>query len=367
MPEQNTMGELPKLLKMMEKYNASDLHIKTGAPPIYRITGSVHRSEMEPLTLDQVKQLIFSVMTKEQIKKLEEVGDIDFSLGLSGVGRFRINVFRQRGTFSMAARRVNFNIPTIDELLLPPGIKKIPVMNEGLVIVTGITGSGKSTTLASILSVINHTRRTHIITIEDPIEYLHRDDLSFVNQREVGGDVQSFNTALRYVVRQDPDIILVGEMRDVETFEFALTASETGHLVLTTLHSSTVAQTIGRILDLFPPDRHSQIRQLLKFNLKAIISQRLLKGATKEHPRVPAVELLLATPPVRKAIEEGEDERLSELMSHNKDDGMQTYNQSLVSLVKQKLISRETALKASPNPEALEMNLKGIYIGTEKA
>jgi twitching motility protein PilT len=358
--------KMKALLEMMAKHNATDLHMKSFSPPIFRVGGLPRRMEATALPPEEVERLVRSMMTDSQQNIFTEKGTLDFAVGIAGVGRYRVNVYRQRGTASVAIRRVRFDIPTIEELHLPPGIKRLAKLRMGLCLCAGITGSGKSTTLAAILNLINQTRRCHILTLEDPIEYLYRDDKAFVNQREVGIDVDSFSTALKYMVREDPDVILIGEMRDSETLETALIASETGHLVFGTVHSGSAAQTIGRIMDFFPAHRHDQIRQLLYFVLKAVIVQQLLRGSQKEIPVVPALELMLVNPSIRKLIREGDDEKVDDVIRSSKEEGMQSMNQSLVDLVKRKLVAEQTAMECSPNPESLAMNLKGIYLGEDK-
>ncbi len=358
--------KMKALLEMMARHNATDLHLKSYSPPIFRVGGLPRRMEAEALSPDEVERLVRSMMTDHQQNTFTEKGTLDFAVGIPGTGRYRVNVYRQRGTASVAIRRVRFDIPTIEDLHLPDGIKKMAELRMGLCVCAGITGSGKSTTLAAILNLINHSRRCHILTLEDPIEYLYRDEKAFVNQREVGIDVDSFSTALKYMVREDPDVILIGEMRDPETLETALIAAETGHLVFGTVHSGSAAQTIGRIMDFFPAHRHDQIRQLLYFTLKAVMVQMLLRGAKKDIPMVPALELMLVNPPIRKLIREGEDEKIADIIRSGKNEGMQDMNQSLVDLVKRKLITEQTAMECSPNPESLAMNLKGIYLGEDK-
>ncbi|MHC4914102.1 MAG: type IV pilus twitching motility protein PilT [Planctomycetota bacterium] len=358
--------QIKKLLEMMAKHNATDLHLKSFSPPIFRIGGLPRRMESPKLPPEDVEKLVRSMMTDHQQNTFTDKGTLDFAVGIPGVGRYRVNVYRQRGTASAAIRRVRFDIPKVEELHLPEGVKKLADFRMGLCLCAGITGSGKSTTLASILNLINHTRRCHILTLEDPIEYLYRDEKAFVNQREVGIDVDSFSTALKYMVREDPDVILIGEMRDMETLETALISAETGHLVFGTVHSGSAAQTIGRVLDFFPYHRHDQIRQLLYFVLKAVMVQMLLRSSRKDISVVPALELMIVNPAIRKLIREGDDEKIMDVIRSSKHDGMQDMNQSLVSLVKQKLIAQEVALEFSPNPEALSMNLKGIYLGQDR-
>ena len=357
---------MKKLLESMAKFNATDLHLKAFSPPIFRVASLPRRVDAPPMPPEEIERLVASMMTPDQQHRFDAQGTLDFAVGIPGVGRYRVNLYRQRGSASVAIRRVRYDIPSIEELNLPPSIKKLADFPMGLSLCAGITGSGKSTTLAAILNQINTTRRCHILTLEDPIEYLYRDEKSFVNQREVGIDVDSFGTALKYMVREDPDVILIGEMRDSETLETALMSAETGHLVFGTVHSGSAAQTIGRVLDFFPSHRHDQIRQVLHFVLRAVIVQQLLPGCRKDAPMVPAVELMIVNPAIRKLIREGDDEKIPDVIRSSQNDGMQDMNQALVLLVKQKLITEDVAMENSPNPEALAMNLKGIYLGQDK-
>jgi len=275
-----------------------------------------------------------------------------------------VNVYRQRGSISMAARRVLTEIPSFEQLNLPPILSKIADYAQGLVIVSGITGSGKSTTLAAMMDHINQSRRCHIVTIEDPIEYLLTDKKAFINQREISIDVPSFKTALKHVVRQDPDVILIGEMRDEETFSAGLTAAETGHLVFGTLHSSSVSSTFGRILDFFPPAQHEAIRTSLQFNLRSIISQKLLPSIKEGVSLVPATEIMLMTPIMRKLIKDREDNKIVEAIKGGIEEGMHDFTESLKNLVLNGFVEMKEALEVAPNEEALRMALKGIRLGT---
>ncbi|MCA8924812.1 MAG: PilT/PilU family type 4a pilus ATPase [Planctomycetes bacterium] len=359
--------QLGPLLRLMGKHAASDLHLKAGNPPIFRISGKIRYLETEPLNGARIEAMLGELLTPDQAEAVQFGRDLDFAYSLSGVGRFRINAFRQRGSLSLAIRRVNTEIPTFAALNLHVGaMEHIARLRQGLVVVAGVTGSGKSTTIASLVQHINGQRRCHILTIEDPIEYLYRDAKAFVNQREVGIDVDSFAAALKSVVRQDPDIIVIGEMRDPETFETALTAAETGHLVLGTVHASTVAQTIGRITDMFPSDRENQVRSALRFNLKAIVCQRMVRGTSKEHPLVPVQEILLSTPTVQKLLAGGEDKKLEQVIRGGSEEGMQDFNRGLLNLVRDGLIDEADALAISDQPEQLQMNLKGIFLGDDK-
>lgn len=366
MPEQDDLSEVDKLMSVMGKYNASDLHLKAGSPPIYRVARVIRRMEVPPLTGDQVKKMIYDVLVPKHIADVERTGNADLAYSIPGVGRFRINVFKQRGSLSMAVRRVLTDVPTLQDLHLPDSLADLCSQDHGLIIVAGITGSGKSTTLAALVGIVNSTRRCHILTIEDPIEYLHRDEHAFVNQREVGLDVESYSVALKYMVREDPDVILIGELRDAESFEAALVASETGHLVLGAMHASTAGQSVSRVLDLFPPDRHNQIRTLLQFNLRAVLVQKLIKGATKEAPLLPAVEIMRINPTIRKFIRDREDEKIADVIQASRELGMQTMNQSLEILVQSGLITERSALEASPNPESLRMTLSGIKFQSDR-
>ncbi len=354
--------DIDRLFMLMGKANATDLHLKVGSPPILRVDRQVRRLEMQGLSGDQIRSLVMAIIPERLMPEFDREGSADFAYSVVGVGRFRVNVFKQRGSVSLAARAVRYEIPSLGSLHLPPGVKKLCTFEQGLCIVAGPTGCGKSTTLAAILDEINHTRRCHILTIEDPIEYLYRDDKAFVNQREIGIDLVSFTAGLRYALREDPDVILVGEMRDPETFEIALQASETGHLVFGTLHASSAAQSIGRMLDLFPETRHRQMRQLLAFNLRAVLVQMLLKGGTKG-TMVPAVEVMIVNAPVRKLIREDQDRSIPDVIRGASAEGMQDLTQSLHDLVKSRLVSKRTALDVAPNPEALQMLLKGIVVG----
>jgi len=355
--------EIDKLLFFMHKNNASDLHLKVGSPPIVRVDKHVRRLEMAALSGDQILALVDPIMTDRARREFEEGGSGDFAYSVAGIGRYRVNVFRQRGSVSVAARRVRYDIPDLLSLHLPPGVQQVTQFDQGLCIVAGPTGSGKSTTLAAMLDHINHTRHCHILTIEDPIEYLYRDDKSFVNQREVGLDVTNFHAGLRYALREDPDVLLVGEMRDYETFEIALQAAETGHLVFGTLHASSAAGSIGRMLDLFPTERHHQIRRLLAFNLRTVLVQRLLPGVSAAAKVVPAAELMIVNPSIKKLISVSEDQKIPDVIRGAGQEGMQDMTQSLHTLVKQKLVAERTALEVAPNPEALQMMLRGITVG----
>ncbi|MHC4252909.1 MAG: type IV pilus twitching motility protein PilT [Planctomycetota bacterium] len=354
--------EIEKLFALMAKQNASDLHLKVGSPPVLRISRKLVSLDAPALSDDQIWTLVSGIMPEKAQRRFEQGNNADFAYSIIGTGRYRVTVLRQRGCVTVVVRRVSYEIPGYDELNLPAGARKLARFEQGLCMVVGPTGSGKSTTLAALLDEINNTRRTHILTIEDPIEYLYRDVHSLVNQREIGIDVDCFLDGLVYGLRADPDVILIGELRDFETFEIALQAAETGHLVFGTLHVSSAAQSIGRMLDLFPEGRHSQIRNLLAFNLRAVVAQILVPGATEDSPVVPAVEVMIVDPAIRKLIREAEDHKIAEVIPVQRDIGMQNFTQSLHDLVKQGLVSQEVAVEHAPNPEALQMMLRGITV-----
>jgi twitching motility protein PilT len=359
--------DLERLLRLMQKYGASDMHLKVGNPPIMRINGKIRYFDADPLSGDLISGMLDSVMPPNCVEAFRRFQDVDFAASVAGTGRFRLNAFHQRGSVSAAIRRVNTDIPSFEELHLAAGVmRRIADFRQGLVIVAGVTGSGKSTSLAAMIEWINQSRRCHIVTIEDPIEFLYRDQKAFINQREVGLDVESFHAALKSVVRQDPDVILIGEMRDPVTFDTALTAAETGHLVFGTLHASHASQCIGRIVDLFPPERERAIRQALQFNLKAIICQKILPSCQPSVGLVPCQEILLVNSLVQKIISEGEDKKIDSVIRGGKEEGMQDFNQSLIKLVKKKLVEEEVAIQASANPDQLRLNLKGIYLGDDR-
>src|SRR3954466_14475972 len=300
-----------KLFRMVMALQASDLHLKVGQPPMMRLRGDIRRTEMRPLTQEDMERLMYPLLTPKLRTILDEEGGVDFSYVIGNDEcRFRVSLFRQRGKLGLVSRRVNTTIPTFEKLGLPPSIEKLCQYPEGLVILAGVTGSGKSTTIASMLDYLNEREALHILTIEDPIEYLFVDKKSVVNQREVGIDVVNWQTALKHAVREDPDVILVGEMRDRDTFEAALNAAETGHLVFGTIHASSAASTLGRILDLFPADMHQAIRQTLAFNLKSVVAQKLLPSIKPGVQRCPTNEIMIVNPTVRDLIIKGEDKKL---------------------------------------------------------
>ena len=340
--------------------NASDIHITAGAPPTFRIDGHIrYITEYPTLYPRDTQQLIYSIMNEKQKRTFESEHEVDFSIGIKGIGRFRVNVFRQRGTVAAALRRIPYEIKPMEELGLIPSVKDLCHKSMGLVLVTGPTGSGKTTTLASMIDYINKNFPYHIITIEDPIEFLFPHRKSLVAQREVGTDTKSFANALKYALREDPDVILVGEMRDLETIKAALTAAETGHLVFGTLHTNTAVQTINRIINVFPPHEQEQVRTELSFVLQGVISQRLLPKIGGG--RVLIHEVLIPTPGIRNLIRENKIHQIYGLMqSGQAGTGMQTMNQSLLKAIKEGLITIEDALRTSPDPRELERLLKTL-------
>jgi len=357
--------DIKGLLKIMVGKDASDLHLKVGRPPALRIKRELIPQDLPNLSGEELKKMAELLMNEHQKEQFEKKREIDFAYCMPEGGRFRTNIFRQRGEIGIVMRRIREDIPSFEELGLPPVLNKIALSERGIVLVTGTSSSGKSTTLAAMIDYINSNKRRHIMTIEDPIEYLHKDKLSIINQREVGLDTESFKVALRHVIRQDPDIILIGEMRDEETFLAAMSASETGHLVFSTLHSTDATQVIDRILDFFPQTQHQQIRMQLAFNLKAVICQRLIPRTSRDG-LIPAVEVLFVTPAVAKLIRENRLGKLVAAMQSGTEDGMQTFNMSLVKLINNKLITLEDALARATNPEGLKMNLKGIYLDEDR-
>jgi twitching motility protein PilT len=355
--------KIDDLLRIACSHNASDLHLKVGAFPVMRIGGELHPVENAPrLKPEDTLDMAFSMMSNRQKQRFKEVSEVDIGYGVSGLGRFRANIFQQRGTVSIVLRVIPDHNKSVAQLGLPPVIEKIAEERRGLILVTGATGSGKSTTLASMIDCINSTRSGHIVTIEDPIEFLHRDKQSFVTQREVDVDTRSFAEALRGALRQDPDVILVGEMRDHETIETALTAAETGHLVLSTLHTLDATETITRIVSSFPAHQQKSVRIQLAGILKAVISMRLVRAA-KGAGRVPAIEVLVSTAFIRDHIINEEKTYLirEAIAAGTSQYGMQTFDQSLFHLLQAGLISQEEALHNATNPDEFKMRVSGIY------
>jgi twitching motility protein PilT len=344
---------LHQLLRAMIEKGASDMHITTGAPPLLRVDGSVVPLKLEPLSPIETKQLCYSVLTEEQKIQFERTKELDLSFGVKNLSRYRANIFMQRGAVSGAFRAIPFKILTFDELGLPPVVTDLAKKPRGLILVTGPTGSGKSTTLASIIDKVNSEERSHIMTIEDPIEYLHPHKRCIVNQREIGADTSTFKDALKYVLRQDPDVVLIGEMRDLETIEAALTIAETGHLVFATLHTNSAAQSINRIIDVFPPHQQAQIRAQLSFVLEGVMSQ-LLIARLGSPGRVMAMEVMIPNAAIRNLIREDKVHQIySQMQVGQGKHGMQTMNQSLFSLYVRRLISLEDALGRSNDQDEL--------------
>jgi len=354
---------LNKYFKAVIKLKTSDLHLKAGLPAIVRIKGDLRPLQGGPLTAEQIRDGIFEILSEKQRAMYEERGAVDFAYDVGPPGdadRFRVNAFQQRGKMSVAARRVSRDIRNFEELYLPPSLEKVTLYHQGLVLLAGITGSGKSTTIAAMIDHINKRDPVHIVTIEDPIEYLFTDKKAVINQREVGIDVADFHEALKYLMREDPDVVLIGEMRDIETFQAAIHAAETGHLVFGTIHASSAAQTISRILDLFPVEERRSVRQALEFNLKAIICQKLIPSVKEGVPIVPTVEIMFTNASIRKLIREERDNEIIDVIRASYDDGMVDFTEHLRRLVDQGLIDHQTAYEAAPNPDELRMALKGI-------
>jgi twitching motility protein PilT len=357
--------EINKLFRAVMKFEASDLHLKVGLPAMMRLKGVIRRMDLPPISEEQMEKLIFPIMTPRLRKILEETGGADFAHVVGhDEQRFRVNVLRQRGHLGMVSRRVSNNVPTFAKLGLPPSIELLCKFDQGMIILAGVTGSGKSTTIASMLDYLNEREQLHILTIEDPIEYLFADKKSVINQREVGIDVIDWHTALKHAVREDPDVMLVGEMRDRDTFEAALIAAETGHLVFGTIHASSSASTLGRILDLFPADMHPAIRQSLAFNLKSVVAQKLLPSIKPGFQRVPTNEIMIINPTIRDLILKGEDKKIADAIKIGFLEGMLDFTESLRQLVERGDVTKEVALEVAPNPEALKMALKGIKVAT---
>ncbi|MBI1922119.1 MAG: type IV pilus twitching motility protein PilT [Geobacter sp.] len=354
--------ELNDILAIGVKARGSDIHIKGGLPPVVRIDGKLRPIPNAPrLTPDVVKNMAFSLMNERQRKQFDETYEIDLAYGVPGLGRFRVNIYSQRGALALVFRAIPIDIPSLEVLNLPKILEKISVEERGLILVTGTTGSGKSTTLAAMIDYINSNRTCNIITIEDPVEYLHRDRKSLISQREVGLDTISFGNALKSALRQDPDVILVGEMRDLETIETALTAAETGHLVLSTLHTMDAAETVNRIISVFPPFQQRQIRLQLSNVLKAVVAQRLVPRADGKG-RVPAVEVMIATARIRECIDDKEKtKQIPEAISQGfVAYGMQSFDQSLMQLYTHGLISYDEAVRQSSNPDDFALKVSGI-------
>ncbi|KPL04921.1 MAG: hypothetical protein AMJ73_03270 [candidate division Zixibacteria bacterium SM1_73] len=358
---------LKQMLEQMLSTKASDLHIRIGVRPTLRIDGMLRTIAEEPVSPQEMEEIMNQILNEDQKKRFLQRSELDLALSVSKMGRFRINFYRQRGTAGVAIRAVNTIIPSFEELNLPPVLKNLADHRRGLIILTGTTGSGKSTTLASMIDHINSTRGENILTIEDPIEYIHRNKKSIISQREVGADTESFIAALRHAFRQDPDVILVGEIRDLETMSITLTAADTGHLVLTTLHTLNAVETVNRIISFFPPHQHQQIRLLLAATLRAIICQRLLPRSDCPG-RVPAVEVLVNTGLVSEyVVDPLKTSLIPELIESGAIQyGMQSFDQSIMDLYKKEMISYEEALLQATNPSDFELRVKGIMGASDR-
>lgn len=357
--------EVNQFFRALIKLGGSDLHMQVGKPPIIRIKGTLRTLDVPPIDEDRMRELCFPMMDARNTEIFHRDGGADFAYIVEQDGdpwRFRVNLFIQMGKVGMVSRKVERFIPNFAGLYLPPIMEELCKFDQGMVLLAGVTGSGKSTTIASMLDWVNHNDRVHILTIEDPVEFVYTPDKALINQREIGMDVKDFQIAMKHAVRQDPDIMLVGEMRDRETFETAIHAAETGHLVFGTIHASSAPSTIGRILDLFPQDMHKAIRSSMTFNMKAIVAQKLLPTIRENPKRVPIIEIMTFNPTIRKLLLEEQDEKLFAAIRIGKTEGMQLFNDSLYYFIKGEYIDRATAFEVSPNVEELKMMLKGIDV-----
>ncbi len=357
--------EVDKLFRALVKLEGSDLHLKVGQAPIIRVDGTLKPLNRGPIEKGEMVRLLFPMMNERTRKIFDEDGGCDFAyvVDVEGVSwRFRVNLLQQLGNVGMVARRVNNFIPDFEGLNLPSSMEKLCHYDQGMILLAGVTGSGKSTTIASMLNYINRHYRKHILTLEDPIEFVFSEDKCLINQREIGMDVRDFSIGMKHAVREDPDIILVGEMRDEETFMTAIHAAETGHLVFGTIHASSAPTTIGRILDLFPEEMHGALRSAIASNMKGIVAQKLLKSIKPGVGRVPTVEIMTFNPTVKKLILEGEDSKLADAIRIGAEEGMQDFTMSLKKLIDDQFIDRPTAFAVAPNQDALKMALKGILV-----
>ncbi len=355
-----TQTGLKRFFEAAVKHEASDLILRGGQAPKLRVRGALQSLKVDPLNAQEFEKWIEESLSEAQWRYYGQHGSIDLGIDLDESHRFRVNIFRTRSRSAVAARRVSSTILNFEQLHLPPVMTKIADIQQGLVLLAGITGSGKSTTIASMLQHINENRSCHIVTIEDPIEYLFSDGKAVINQREVGIDVPSFSMALKALVRENPDVVLIGEMRDKETFEAALQAAETGHLVFGTIHASSASQAFGRIYDLFTAEERPAIRNMLAYQMQAFVYQKLLPSLHQELQRVPAVEVLLQSPPTRKFILEGREHDLHEVIKEQRQAGMQTFTDSLVELVNSEYVHPRVAMAAANSPEEIRMRLRGI-------
>ena len=354
-----------KLFRALIDFNGSDLHLQVGKPAILRVKGTLQSLEMPPIDEDKMRELCWPLMDERNQEIFNNTGGADFAHVVEHKGeswRFRVNLFIQMSKMGMVTRKVERSIPNFEGLFLPPILESLCVYDQGMVLLAGVTGSGKSTTIASMLDWVNRNHKKHILTIEDPVEFVYKADKCLINQRELGQDVSDFHTAMKHAVREDPDIMLVGEMRDRETFDTAMHAAETGHLVFGTIHASSAPSTIGRILDLFPQAMHRALRSSMGFNMKAIVAQKLLPTIMDKPSRVPIIEIMLFNGTIRKLILEEQDEKLPAAMRIGKADGMQQFNDSLYHFITKEFVSRAAAFEISPNVEELKMMLKGINV-----
>lgn len=357
--------EIDKLFRALVKLKGSDLHLKVGRPPIIRVNGTLRPLDRDAIDDEEMVRLIFAMFSQRSRKIFEETGGADFAhtTDVDGsIWRFRVNVLQQLGHVGLVARRVNQFIPPFEGLNLPPVMESLCKWDQGMVLLAGVTGSGKSTTIASMLNWINNNYRKHILTLEDPIEFVFTEEKCLINQREIGMDVVDFGIGMKHAVREDPDVMLVGEMRDEETFLTAIHAAETGHLVFGTIHASSAPSTIGRILDLFPQSMHPALRSAIAMNMKAIVAQKLLPSIKEGVGRVPTVEIMIFNSIIRKLVLEEKDEKLADAIRMCEKEGMQDFTMSLKSLVDKDLIDRATAFEVAPNVDALRMALKGIEV-----
>ncbi len=357
--------EVDKLFRALVRLKGSDLHLKVGRPPIVRVNGELKPLNRGPIDAEEMANLLFPIMDDRNRKIFDKTGGADFAyvVEVDGVDwRFRVNLLTQLGRIGLVARRVNNFIPNFQGLHLPPVMETLCHFDQGMVLLAGVTGSGKSTTIASMLNHINSIYSKHILTLEDPIEFVYTEDKCLINQREIGMDVIDFEVGMKHAVREDPDVMLVGEMRDEETFMTAIHAAETGHLVFGTIHASSAPSTIGRILDLFPDTMHGAIRSALAMNMKGIVAQKLLKSIKPGVGRVPTCEVMTFTPMIQKLVLEGQDHKLADAIRIGAEEGMQDFTMSLHGLIETGLIDRPTAFQVAPNKEALKMLLKGIAV-----